>query len=483
MKRCLSAAVVMCALCVLSACGGGASGANGGGGPQLANHFSVMAPTTAFPNTFFSVTVVALDSSNNTVFDYPGIVHFTSSDPQAVLPGDSMLTAGTGTFTVALGTVGNQMVTATDITLPNIKGSSNSIDVASNLNLHGFQATGEMGTARAGHAAALLANGKVLVTGGSNNTGNLATAELYDPASGTFTATGTMTAARTFHTATLLDHGPAATNGKVLITGGSIGFLSDLATAELYDPATGTFTATGTMSEVRSEHTATLLANGKVLVAGGTADNVAELYDPATGTFAPTTGELVVGGRWGCTATLLNDGTVLIAGGRDAEDVYDADSLNDAELFNPATGTFTATGGMTDVRYDHTAALLGNGEVLMTGGFNGQPLQSAELFDPTTGAFSVTGSMSTPRAKHTAAVLADGTVMVAGGFSYIAPGSFSSAEVFDPVANTFIPTGPMGAPRFSHTATRLNNGLVLMTGGQSNITIPAVFASSADLYK
>jgi hypothetical protein len=348
---------------------------------------------------------------------------------------------------------------------------------------HGFQATGDMGTERAAHTATLLANGKVLIAGGFNSADNLATAELFDPATGTFAPTGAMTAARSLHTATLLDHGPAATNGKVLITGGSIGFLSDLAKAELYDPATGTFTATGAMSEGRSEHTATLLANGNVLVAGGAADNVAELYDPATGTFTATTGELIVGGRWGCTATLLSDGTVLIAGGRDAEDVYDAFPLNDAELFNPATGTFTATSGMTQFRYNHTATLLKDGKVLLTGGFNGFPVQDAELFDPTTGSFSRTGFMGTARAEHTATLLNDGTVLVAGGFSFVAPGSFSSAEVFDPTTNMFTPTSPMGAPRFIHTATRLNNGLVLVTGGRSTITIPLVFASSAELYK
>jgi hypothetical protein len=268
---------------------------------------------------------------------------------------------------------------------------------------------------------------------------------------------------------------------KVLVTSGSDSS-GDLATAELFDPATGTFMATGAMSEPRSEHTATLLANGTVLLAGGTAGNAAELFDPATGSFTAA-GELTVGGRWGCTATLLKDGTVLIAGGRDSEDVFDAFPLNNAELFNPATGTFTATGVMTQFRYEHAAALLNNGQVLLTGGFNGTPVQDAELFDPTTRSFSRTGIMGIPRADHTANLLDDGTVLVAGGFSFVAPGSLSSAEVFDPSTNKFTPTAPMGAGRFLHTATRLNSGSVLVTGGQSSITIPEVFASSADTYK
>jgi hypothetical protein len=515
MKRSLSAAASICALCILSACGGGGNnggggnggnngGVGGGGGSHVATHFTVTAPATVSVSTFFSVTVLALDASNQPVGSYSGTVHFTSSDPEAVLPEDSTLTNGSAGFSASLTSLGSQTITATDTVMAAIKGSSNSIDVVTSSNLHGFQPTGDMGSKRAAHTATLLANGKVLVTGGFNSTDVLATAELFDPATGTFTPTGAMTTARFSHTATLL------ANGKVLVTGGSdnLGDLAthdshtailrakskalvrgasdnsgDLATAELYEPATGTFTATGAMSEVRSEHTATLLGNGKVLVAGGAADNVAELYDPASGTFTATTGELVVGGRWGCTATLLNDGTVLIAGGRDAEDVFDAFPLNDAELFNPATGTFTATGAMTQFRYNHTAALLKNGRVLLTGGFNGVPVPDAELFDPTTGTFSASGTLGTARAQHTATLLNDGNVLVAGGFSFVAPGSFSSAEVFDPTTNKFTPTGPMGAPRFLHTATRLNNGLVLITGGQSTITLPEVFASSAELYK
>jgi WD40 repeat protein len=499
MGRSFSAAVLVCALCVLGGCGGSGTG----GSSQVVTHLTVTAPTSASAGTPFNITVTALNSSNETVSGYAGTVHLTSSDPQAVLPADSNLANGTKSFSVTLENAGSQTITATDTVTAAITGSSNSIDVSSSTNQHGFQTTGDMGTERAAHTATLLQNGEVLITGGFNGTAVLATAELFDPTTGTFSPTGSMTTVRFSHTATLL------ADGKVLITGGSdnLAALSfhdlqpaslhakgkahaadgsvssyDLATAELYDPSTGTFTATGSMSEVRTEHTATLLANGKVLVAGGTADNVAEIYDPAAGTFS-TTGDLVVGGRWGCTATLLQDGTVLIAGGRDDENVFDAYPLNNAELFNPTAGNFTATGSMTQFRYDHTATLLNNGEVLLAGGLNGTPVQDAELFDPTTGSFSQTGSMSTPRADQTATLLNDGTVLMAGSFSYNAPGGLSSAEIFDPTTSHFTPTGSMQTGRFLHTATLLNGGMVLVTGGQSTITIPEVFASSAELYQ
>jgi hypothetical protein len=134
-----------------------------------------------------------------------------------------------------------------------------------------------------------------------------------------------------------------------------------LASAELYDPVSGTFTATGSMSEGRTGHTATLLADGTVLITG--TDNTAELFSPGTGTFS------VVGGLWtgfGTTATLRNDGTVLVAGGRSCG--RGAASRAPAELFAPESGGFVATGSLITARDGHTATLLLDGSVLITGG-------------------------------------------------------------------------------------------------------------------
>jgi WD40 repeat protein len=141
-----------------------------------------------------------------------------------------------------------------------------------------FEETGSLATARYFHTATLLPNGKVLVAGGGGNSGYLASAELYDPATGTWTATGSLHTARWIHTATLLP------NGKVLVAGG----FDTLSSAELYDSASGTWTATGSLANPRFSHTATLLPNGKVLVAGGELPyNVvlssAELYDVGLG--------------------------------------------------------------------------------------------------------------------------------------------------------------------------------------------------------
>jgi hypothetical protein len=155
-----------------------------------------------------------------------------------------------------------------------------------------FEETGSLANARSAHTATLLPNGKVLAAGGAGNESDLTSAELYDPASGTWATTGSLPGARSDHTATLL------ANGKVLVAGG-IGprATSSLASAHLYDPATGTWTSTGRLATARYGHTATLLPSGKVLVAGGYGDGSgnrlasAELYDPASGTW-PTTGHL-----------------------------------------------------------------------------------------------------------------------------------------------------------------------------------------------
>ena len=148
-----------------------------------------------------------------------------------------------------------------------------------------FGDTGSLNTARYGHTATLLPNGKMLVAGGGGSSGFLSSAELYDPASGTWTATGSLNSARYLHTATLLP------NGKVLVAGGYYGVAST--GAELYDPASGTWTATGSLNAARADHTATLLPNGKVLVAGGFGITSGvltsvELYDPASGTWSAT---------------------------------------------------------------------------------------------------------------------------------------------------------------------------------------------------
>jgi len=243
------------------------------------------------------------------------------------------------------------------------------------------------------------------------------------------------------------------------------------ATATVTVVASG-FVPTGSMTVPRFGHTATLLNTGEALVAGGIAGFMpilrgtlvcvgvktdrADLFDPTTGTFAAT-GAMTTS-RSGHTATLLQNNKVLVAGGS---------SATTAEIFDPGTAAFTATGNMLSIRFGHTATLLPSGKVLLAGGQNAG--LTAELFDPAMGTFAATGSMTVARTFHTATLLQSGKVLVAGGGD--ASGTvLSTAELYDPAAGTFTATGSMGTRRISHTATLLPNGAVLIAGGRNDQT-------------
>ncbi len=539
-----------------------------------ATHFSVSAPGTATAGTAFSVTVTALDASNAVVTGYTGTVHFTSSDGAAVLPANSALTNGVGTFSATLKTPGAQTITATDTVTATITGTSGAITVTatgptltsiavtplsatiatgqtqqftatgtfsdnSTQNLTasatwssslpgvatisntsgsqglanavangtteitatmgnvsgvgaltvappiGFVLTGSLNTKRTLPTATLLNDGTVLVAGGAGATGftTLASAETYNPTSGTFTATGNMNSARFRATATLLP------NGMVLVAGGTNAAGAYLASAELYNPATRTFTLTGSMTTSRAGHTAVLLPNGTVLIVGGatvippattpTFLTSAEIYNPATGTFAAT-GSMTF--SFGGTITLLNTGKVLVVGG--------TGSTLSADLYDPATGTFTATVGASNIPSGATATLLNSGVVLFTGGLaGGNATGTAELYNPNTDTFTTTGSMITGRFNHTATLLSNGMVLVAAG--YVGNNvniliAIPSAELYDPAAGTFTQTGSLNVARDDHTATLLNNGKLLVVGGdnanQSNNVSSGDALASAELY-
>jgi hypothetical protein len=289
-----------------------------------------------------------------------------------------------------------------------------------------FQSIGNL--ARASHSATLLANGDVLIAGGSidlSSQGQVPTdsAELLTAGTGAVQPTGKMGAPRTLHTATLLQ------DGRVLITGGEV--LSETkivvtATAELYDPVSGMFTPAGSMSVPRIFHSATLLPNGKVLVTGWWAS--AELYDPATNSFTATGS--MAGDRFAYTATLLSNGKVLIAGG---ETYYDVPYEGAAEIYDPGTGQFTRAGQMLALLWGQTATLLPDGTVLLAGGEiapTDTSTPQTEIFHPDTSSFTPGPTMSHGRVSHTATLLPDGSVLVVGGGGIPWLSGDNSAEIY-----------------------------------------------------
>src|SRR3990172_1267251 len=327
-----------------------------------------------------------------------------------------------------------------------------------------------LGQARAAHTATLLADGKVLIAGGKDAAGQaLATAELFDPATGVYSPLpAPMPAAVWGHTATLL------ADGRVLITGGNDTSGQPLATAHLFDPAAGAFTALS-MSTPRSGHTASRLGDGRVLTAGGTDGSGAlaglDLYDPGARTFHPA-GSLL-GPRQRHTATVLADGRVLLAGGSDA-----SGPLSSAELYDPQAGTVGPAGALNMARTLASAALLLDGTVLVAGGQDPQnvDLNSAEIYSPAANAFTLLSApMGSARSGHSGVrLLHNGKVLLVGGTNagQIVP----TSEVYDPVTGTFWGVGQPGTARQLFGANLFdvpNAGRFVSSGGLdvSNYTL------------
>ena len=342
-----------------------------------------------------------------------------------------------------------------------------------------FVATGQMNSARFSHTATLLRDGKVLIAGGSNfNGGNfpltiLASTEIYDPSTRTFTSAGSMTFPRLDHTAILLK------DGRVLIAGGEGRELTAELTAEIYDPSTGAFQPTGNM--IRRGSAVTLLDNGKVLLADDTGKF--QLYDPSTGVFEDAgqfEGDII-----GAAATPLADGRILAVGQKSDS------TANVTFIYDPAARTFSHTGNLIQypVPSGYFAALsyftltpLANGGVLLAGGCYPEiytvgscwEADTAEFYDPATQAFTDTGHLTQAPSGGSATMLLGGTVLIAGG-------STASGELYDPSTGTFAGIGRMTAPRDSHTATLLADGTVLIAGGFDTSRNGPVF-NSAELY-
>jgi N-acetylneuraminic acid mutarotase len=353
--------------------------------------------------------------------------------------------------------------------------------------------TGSMSIGRFSFTATMLQNGQVLVAGGDTPGAVVTdTVDIYNPNTGIFTATGNMNKPRVGFSATRLS------NGKVLAAGGATDTELATNTAEIYDPVTGTWSTTGSMKQGRQQHSAVLLRDGTVLVSGGNIDRTpcadlcvntlaeSEIYNPSTGQWKAV-GDMTIA-RSFFTTTMLSNGKVLAIGGRihTGPDYFDYKAIAWADLYDPTTKKWNATGTMSISREDHSAVLLNNGKVLVIGGttvdFNGVTVASAELYDPASGTWATTGSMLQGRERFTATLLQNGQVLVAGGDYYdgVNAGVLTESELYDPALGTWSATASMTTPRFGAKAVLLRNGKALQAGGEPDFTDTPT--PSAELY-
>jgi len=344
-----------------------------------------------------------------------------------------------------------------------------------------------MATPRAGHAATLLADGRVLVTGGVNSFGlpeALPTAEVYEPKTGTWSSASPMHTGRHGHVAVRL------VDGRVLIAGGATrvdthtngGLGEAIKTVELYNPATNSWSWAASLNAVAGARTATLLPNGKVLVIGF---RVAEIYDPATDTWSPTAPMPAT--NPGGTATLLRNGKVLAAPGYTpdgltaaATGLYDPDSnswspaapmgwsrtsvtaatrlgdgsvlvvgisaagigVSTAAVYNPGSNSWTSVAdnvpGLGRVNFLSLVTLPSGKALAFSGGTSPEGPIQARLYDPIAGSWSTLPETIFPRAAggFTTSVLADGRVLLVGGWlmnrESLITGQLAGAEIYSP---------------------------------------------------
>jgi hypothetical protein len=223
------------------------------------------------------------------------------------------------------------------------------------------------------------------------------------------------------------------------------------------------------------------VSGGSILVVGNVSDFACQVYpvECLSGYRFTALASTMNAPRAMHTATLLADGQVLITGGFGATG-QPAPALDTAELYDPRTGAFTALAArMRSARTQHAAVRLPDGQVLITGGQadtnNGDGVDTAELYDPPTRSFlPLAAGLASPRGGHTATLLNDGKVVLIAGY-YRGPGTLKSiAEIYDPITGSFTALqASMTVVRQAHESVLLPDGNVLVVGGSGGSRSPS----------
>jgi N-acetylneuraminic acid mutarotase len=358
-----------------------------------------------------------------------------------------------------------------------------------------FMDTGSMHFPRSLFTLSLLPDGKVLAAGGFYNDGSdhyLNTSEIYNPIDGLwYLVPGSMTSNRRGHTATTL------LDGRILVVGGENG-TTTLNKAEIYDPATNTWSDTSDMLSARVGHTATRLADGRVLVAGGCSsaincNNSTEIYNPTNNTWY-TAAILKTGARKNHAAVLMNDGRVMVTGGFNfgtSPGVY----YQTAEIYDPILDEWTQKSNMSTKRSEHFAVVRRDGKVLVIGGFYRSPgiggtvlenyVQTSQLYDPGTDTWSTASTMWNTGRRGSAAILDPfGKYYLIAGYNSTHPSGLSLTEYRDiDTDSDWIYNGfpALNSERFHHAAIQLANGAFLVAGGMRSNS--DVYYATTEIYQ
>lgn len=352
-----------------------------------------------------------------------------------------------------------------------------------------FAATGNLNTARADAVAVRLSSGNVLVAGGDGAGGApLSSTEIYDPTTGVWTTAAPMPVAVGQAAGVLLP------DGDVLVVGGltsSSGTPSVTGAAELYDPTTGQWSSTAPLASSAASYGASavvLPASGDVLYVGGTDGtgssqatvDLSQLYNPATGAWTATVGQLPTGVA-NAAAAVLGNGNILLGGGSTQSAGSTARVSALSEIYQPTTGTWlTAPAMPVGVAYS-VATVLGDGDVLVAGGESspdGGATAASQLYDPSSGTWSTAGALPFSSFAATASLTSSGDVLYAGGLTDGSNDATADAALFDPTSGQWTSTASLPAAAGGATATVLGDGAVLVAGGEAGSSV----TSASSLY-